>query len=124
MNNKRGFQETLRILTRLYMEDEEVRRVLNDFSVIMLHSLPDSVKQKMEDALNKPQPIRRDVYLDGGTVFIEFEDGTGWYLDRRLSTKGTDKRNLVYDRYPSDPDAQLLDVDQTEFMLMHGRVGK
>jgi hypothetical protein len=46
-----------------------------------------------------------DMFLDGGTLQVLTEDGTTYYVDRRLKTKTPDG---VYTDYPGEPTAKYV----------------
>lgn len=68
------------------------------------------VNQDGSKATKNPKEIHARItghIRDGGTIHCEGKDGKSYFIDHRISSKTKGK---VYDRYPSDGGAQILDV--------------
>lgn len=51
-----------------------------------------------------------DTYRDGGTLvcYEQSSPGKRYFIDRRIRTTTKD---ALYDKYPGDPEAKILDID-------------
>lgn len=55
------------------------------------------------------------IYKDGGT-YTFFKNGKTYYVDRRIGSKTIDK---VYDRYPGDAGAKIVDIKPPKKILKY-----